>query len=94
MATYFMFGNYSQQSISDISAGRTEEAKALIEKNGGKLEAGYALLGYVDLVLKVDFPDAEKAMKTSVALSKLLGIGFTTCPAVTFDAFDKLIADI
>jgi len=94
MATYILFGNYTQASINDISADRTNQTKSLIEKNGGKLEAGYALLGDVDLILIVDFPDADHAMKTSVALSKLLGVGFSTHPAVTIAAFDKLTADI
>jgi uncharacterized protein with GYD domain len=94
MATYFMFGNYSQESMKGMSAERTDEAIAVIEKHGGKFTAGYALLGDKDLVLIVDLPNTEQAMKTSVALSKLLGIGFTTSPAVTFETFDKLIEDV
>ena len=94
MATFFMFGNYSQESLKQISAERTDEAIAVIEKHGGKFIAGYALLGDKDLVLLVDLPNTEQAMKTSVALSKLLGIGFTTSPAVTFETFDKLIEDV
>ena len=94
MATFFMFGNYSQESLKQISAERTDEAIAVIEKHGGKFIAGYALLGDKDLVLLVDLPNTEQAMKTSVALSKLLGVGFTTSPAVTFETFDKLIEDV
>ena len=59
--------------------------------HGGALKAGYALLGDKDLVLVVEFPGTDKAMKASVALSKLLGIGFTTAPAVSVEDFDKLI---
>jgi uncharacterized protein with GYD domain len=91
MGTFFMFGNYSQESIKKLSAERTKDSKALIEKLGGKLVAGYALLGEFDLVLIVESPNKEGAMKTSVELSKLLGIGFTTMPAVTIEDFDKLI---
>jgi hypothetical protein len=29
-------------------------------------------------------------MKTSVALSRMLGIGFSTAPAVSVETFDKL----
>ena len=57
------------------------------------LKSGYALLGDADLVLIVDLPDNEQAMKTSVALTKLLGIAFTTTPAVTIEEFDRLMAD-
>ena len=94
MTTYFMFGNYSQGSIKKISAERTDKSNAIIEKHGGKVTAGYALLGDIDLVLIVDFPNTVQAMKTSVALSKLLGIGFSTLPAVTIEAFDELTEDL
>ena len=91
MATYFMFGRYSRDSIKQISAKRTNEAVVEIEKNGGKFIAGYALLGEHDLVLIVDFPGPENAMKTSVALAKQLGISFSTSPAVSVEDFDKLV---
>lgn len=91
MATFFMFGEYSKEAVEKISAERTDDTIALIEKNGGKLTAGYALLGEKDLVLIVDLPDTEAAIKTSVALSKMLGIGFSTLPAVTIETFDQLI---
>jgi len=94
MATYFMFGRYSLDAIEEISAERTDEAVALIEKHGGVLKSGYALLGDADLVLIVDLPSTEQAMKTSVALTKLTGIAFTTTPAVTIEEFDKLIVDV
>ncbi len=94
MATYFMFGSYSQESARKISAKRTDQTKELIEKQGGKLTAAYALLGEKDLVLIVDLPSTEQAMKTSVALSRMLGIGFSTLPAVSVDAFDKLTEDL
>lgn len=96
MGTFIFFGNYSQESINKISARRTGKAVELIEKYGGKLIAGYALLGEKDLVLIVEFPGPGKndAMKTSVALSKLLGVGFTTSPAVDFETFDKLISEL
>jgi uncharacterized protein with GYD domain len=91
MATYFMFGDYSPEAIKQISAERTDKAAALIQKNGGKLKSGYALLGEHDLVLIVELPDAEQAMKTSVALSKLTGIAFTTAPAVSVEDFDRMM---
>ncbi len=91
MATYLMFGKYSQDSVKQISTNRTAKAMELVKKNGGEIKSGYALLGKTDLVLLVELPDLGKAMKTSVALSKLLGISFTTSPAVSMDEFDKLM---
>jgi uncharacterized protein with GYD domain len=85
-----MFGKYSLEATKVISAKRTDKTIALIKQNGGELRAGYALLGDIDVVLIVDLPDTEGAMKTSVALSKLLGISFSTVPAVNVADFDKL----
>ena len=55
------------------------------------MKAGYALLGEIDLVLITEFRNTEQAMKASVGLSKLLGISFTTSPAVSMEDFDKLM---
>jgi uncharacterized protein with GYD domain len=94
MATYIMFGKYSQDSIKQISKKRTDKAKELIKKNGGEIKSGYALLGKTDLVLIVELPDSEQALRTSVALSKMLGISFTSAPAVSMDTFDKLMEGV
>jgi len=91
MATFIMFGKYSMEAVKAISAKRTDKAVDLIKQNGGVLKAGYALLGKTDLVLIVDLPDTGSAMKTSAALSKLLGISFSTAPAVSMEDFDKLM---
>ncbi len=91
MSTYLMFGKYSMDAVKSISAERTEESMALIKENGGTFKGGYALLGDIDLVLIVDMPDTEHAMKTSAALSNLLGISFSTAPAVSVEDFDKLM---
>ena len=91
MATYFMFGSYSSEAIKEISAERTDKAAALIKEYGGEFKSGYVLLGEHDLVLIVELPDIEQAIKTSVALSKLTGISFATAPAVTVEDFDKMM---
>ncbi len=91
MATYVMFGKYSLEGMRGISAKRTDDAKALIKQQGGELKAVYALLGAFDLVAIVELPDTAHAMKTSAALAKLLGVGFTTAPALTIEEFDKLM---
>lgn len=91
MSTYVLFGKYSPGSIKDISAERTQKATQLIADNGGSVKSGYAMLGETDLMLVVDFPSNDAAMKASVGLAKLLGIGFTTAPAVSVEEFDKLV---
>ncbi len=90
MASYLMFGKYSQEGAKGISPDRTVKATALIKSNGGTVKAGYILLGEVDIVLILDLPNTETAMKVSMGLSKLLGVTFTTSPAITVEEFDKL----
>jgi len=94
MATYFMFGKYSAEGMKGISADRTKKAAALVKKYGGEVKSGYILLGKYDLVLIVDLPNTEQAIKTSVALAKLTGIAFSTAPAVSIEEFDKMMQDV
>jgi len=94
MATFFMFGKYSSGAMKGMSSKRTEEARSLIKKFGGEVEAMYSLLGETDLVIILTFPGIEEAMKASVALSKMTGISFTTSPAVTVEEFDKLMTEV
>ena len=92
MATYLMFGKYSIDTLSRISATRTKDANVIIGDCGGVLKATYVLFGETDLVLIVEFPSIEKAMKASVSLAKRLGIAFKTVPGFSAEEFDKLIA--
>lgn len=91
MPIFMFFGKYSSESLKGISSERTDRAVNLIKKNGGKVISMYAVLGEHDLVFTLDFPDAEKALATSVELNKLTGISFTTSPVVEVEKFDKLI---
>lgn len=91
MAIYLMLGKYSQESLKAISAARSVKARALIKQNGGQEKASYALLGDTDLALILDLPDTQSAIKTSLGLAKLLGVSFSTVPAITVDEFDKLL---
>ncbi len=90
MASYLLFGKYSQEGMKGISPDRTVAATALVRANGGTVKAGYVLLGEVDIVLILDLPNTNAAMKVSMGLSKLLGIAFTTSPAITVEEFDQL----
>lgn len=90
MAKFLMLGKYSLESVKGVSAERTKRAVDTIEKNSGKVNSMYALLGNYDLAFFVDFPRISDAMKASLGLAKLTGISFTTLPAVTVEEFDKL----
>ena len=91
MATFFMFGKYSPESLNQISNERTDKAVSLINKFGGQVNSMYTLLGEQDIVLIVDFTDLEQVMKASIALTKMTGISFRTSPAIAVEDFDKII---
>jgi len=55
----------------------------LIQKLGGKLTAGYGLLGEKDIVLIVDFPGVDELTKASLGLARLTGIAFQHGPGHT-----------
>jgi uncharacterized protein with GYD domain len=94
MATFIMQGRYTPQALQELSADRTAEALKLIKKNKGEVQLMYATLGRNDLLFVLDFPGLKEALRTSVALAKLTGIGFTTEPAIPVDQFDKLTAGL
>jgi uncharacterized protein with GYD domain len=94
MATFILLGKYSSGALQKMSRKRTDEAVDLVKKFGGEVVSMYALLGDKDLLLILDFPGIEEAMKASIALGKMTGIGFVTHPAVAVDKFDQLIEQI
>jgi len=94
MSIFLMFGKYSSEATKEISRDRTEKTREMIRKNGGKIISMYAVMGEHDLVFTIDFPDADKAIATSVALHKLTGIHFTTSPVVDVEQFDKLVGEV
>ncbi len=91
MAKFLMLGKYSVDGVKGITAERTKKVVETIQKSGGKVNAMYALLGKYDLSFVVDFPGNDDAMKASIAITKSTGIGFTTCPAIPVEEFDKML---
>jgi uncharacterized protein with GYD domain len=91
MQRFMMLGKYTPEALKGISPDRTDKAVELIKKNGGKVISMYSVLGEHDLVFILDLPDGEKALATSVALTRLTGISFTTSPVVEVEKFDKLM---
>jgi len=94
MPIFMMFGKYSTDALKGVSSERTKKAVEIIQKNGGKVISMYAVIGEHDLVFTLDLPDAEKALATSAAISRLTGISFITSPVVDVEQFDKLMSEI
>ena len=94
MAAFIMFGSYTKESMKDMSSNRTGKAVDVIKKHKGEVKAMYALLGQQDLMLITEFPEANNAMKASIALTKLTGITFSTSPAISVEEFDQMIVEV
>jgi len=91
MAKFLMLGKYSAVAVKGISSERTKKVEAAIKRQGGRVLNMFALLGRYDLALLVELPSVAAALKVSVAIAKMTGIGFTTAPAIPVAEFDKLM---
>ncbi|GIW71250.1 MAG: hypothetical protein KatS3mg102_0792 [Planctomycetota bacterium] len=94
MPTYFMFGRYTTEAIKGIAAERTERAGEAIRKAGGEVQSIHALLGERDLCIIATFPNGQAALRASLALTRLTGIGFATSEAVPVATFDRLAEEV
>ena len=91
MTTYFLIGKYTPEALRKASAQRTQKAYQIIQRLGGKVKSVHALLGADDLLIQVELPGTQAAMKASLSLTRLTGIGFSTSEAVSVNEFDKLV---
>ncbi len=90
MATFVMCGKYTSESLKEISVERTTKVVKLVKELGGEIKSMYAILGEYDLIFIADLPNVSKAMKASLALTQMLGIIFSTFPALKIEEFDSL----
>ena len=90
MATFFMFGKYSSEAISKISAERTEKVREAIESVGGRVKEIYILLGEYDVVIIAELPRMAEAMQASILLKRMTDISFFTAAAMPVEEFDQL----
>ena len=91
MATFFMFGKYSPESMKQISEERTRRVLEIARQHGGEIKDMYAILGAYDLVLIAEFPEMEQALKASVTITREMGISFSTLPAIPVEEFDRIV---
>ena len=94
MATFFIFGRYSSESIKSVSVERTRRVHRVIEDVGGHIKGIYALMGEYDLVIIAELPNMGEAMKASVALKRLTDISFFTAAAMPIEEFDQLVGEM
>jgi len=93
MATFFMLGTYTYEAVKEIHPERTAKAKNIIAAMGGEVKGMYSVVGAYDLILVVELPGHDEAVKTTVDLHMLTGIRFSTFQAVPVEYFDVLISE-
>lgn len=92
MRTFFIFGKSSSKELKEISLKYRVEVVSLVKNFGGDVRSMYVMLREKYLVLILTFPGIKRAMKASLALSKLTGISFRIWPAIPVDELNKLVA--
>jgi uncharacterized protein with GYD domain len=92
MKTFLIFGKSSSSELKEISIRYRAELVSLVVGFGGDVKSMYVMLREKYLVLILAFPEIKRAMKASVALSKLTGISFRILPAVPVDEFNEIMA--
>ena len=90
MATFFMFGKYSSEAVTKISAERTQKVREAIEDVGGRVKDIYILLGEYDVVIIAELPRMAEAMQASILLKRMTDISFFTAAAMPVAEFDQL----
>jgi len=94
MPTFFMFGKYSSEAVSKISAERTVKVREAIERVGGRVKDIYVLLGEYDVVIIAELPRMAEAMQASILLKRMTDISFFTAAAMPVEEFDKLAENL
>ncbi len=91
MNSFFMFGKYTSGAVEKFAGDWVRQIMETVQMLGGEVQTMYALLGPYDLLVIVQFPTMEQALKASVNISQNLNISFSTMPAIPVEAFDRLI---
>jgi uncharacterized protein with GYD domain len=94
MITFMCFLNWTDQGAKTIKdAGkRSEAAKGMIEKLGGRLLSAYVVAGQYDVVVVVDMPDGDAMTKLAIGLASQGTVRTTTTRAIAIEDFRKLAA--
>lgn len=94
MTTFFLFGNYTAESIKKIDKKRTKKVEKIIEGYGGSLKWVYALIGDDDLLFMAELPGIPEAVQASLAINAETGISVRSAPAIPVALFDDLAGTV
>jgi uncharacterized protein with GYD domain len=94
MATFICFLNWTDQGAKNAkdSDKRSQAARTVAEKLGGRLLSAYVTTGQYDVVATLEFPDGDAMAKFAAAISAAGNARTTTVRAFKPEEFAKLAA--
>jgi uncharacterized protein with GYD domain len=95
MPTLICFMNWTDQGAKNAkdASKRSQAARSMAEKLGGKVLSAYVTTGQYDVVVTLEMPDGEAMVKFASAISASGNARTTTVRAYTPDEFGKLAAE-
>jgi uncharacterized protein with GYD domain len=95
MPTFICFLNWTDQGAKSAkdSSNRSQAARSMAEKLGGKVLSAYVTTGQYDVVVTLEMPNGEAMVKFASAISASGNARTTTVRAYTPDEFGKLAAE-
>src|SRR5579862_3120863 len=95
MPTFICFLNWTERGVKAAKdAGkRSQAAKKLAEKLGGKVVSAYVTTGQYDVVATVDMPSGDAMAKFALGIASSGNARTTTVRAFPVEEFAKLAAD-
>jgi len=91
-----MLMKYTQKGIADLkgSPERIKQAKAALEKLGGRMVGVWVTMGQYDLVGIADLPNDEAAAIMALSLGSLGNVTTQTMRALSEDEFAEVVAKL
>ncbi len=96
MPTYISFASYTDQGIRNLkdSPKRLDAAKNLAKDLGGELKQFYLTTGAYDIVVVLELPGEDAAVKFALALSSLGNVRTNTVKAYPEAEYRDIIASL
>lgn len=93
METYVVLVNYTEKQLADMknTPGRIKEARAALERAGGRWLSWHLTLGQYDAVAIMQAPDSKTIATTLLATGALGYVRTETLRAYTEDEFEEIL---
>ena len=96
MPTFVTLASWTDQGIKDVkeSPARLDAFKQAAQSMGCEVKGFYLVTGDYDIVVVIEAPDGETAVKLSLATGSKGGVRTKTLRAFTEDQYREIIANL